>query len=110
MEPSRLLVTTEERFEVEDEFDELLHLDTDPTTLSEFQVEVVKYIAGFIVRKILRRAACEQCHSLLSDDFYEEQCSLLRIKNPDCLTGPSMEICNFATRCEKLFLVVFREK
>jgi hypothetical protein len=71
--------------------------------LSIFQIEIIRYVSGFIVRKIISRIGCTACRSILSDQLNEENCRLLSIKNRGFLTVPSEEICDVGLVCEQLF-------
>lgn len=71
-------------------------------TLSPYVENVVKYIAGFVVKKILSNSSvCSVCSRQLTTD--SEDAVLIKIKNRGPLLFPSEDVCKICLVAERVF-------
>jgi len=80
----------------------------DIATLSNFIENVVVYIAGFIVRKLIKRLACNDCKAVLfwikaSTELCPADFGLLEIKDRGCLLRPSRDVVRLCKATESHF-------
>jgi hypothetical protein len=74
----------------------------DVTRLSDYVEDVVSYIAGWVVRKILPRIKCNDCReALISTAATKDHCLLLELRNRGGLYHPSRDVVIIARRTEK---------
>lgn len=76
-----------------------------PTSrLTEYSIDVVHYIAGFVVRKLKRVLKCEVCAESLSDDdnTFDFRQSLIKVKDRGGLVKPSKCVTNVCKTTEKV--------
>lgn len=80
----------------EDAFDE-----TNVFQLSEYTVDVIGYIAGFVERSVKNKLKCEICLNSLSKSIIFDG-KLIRIKNRGGLVYPQMDIFNVCKTAEQI--------
>lgn len=91
-----------------DDFDEI-NLFCGNFALTFFKEAILTYIAGFIVRKLLKVISCKTCAgSLLNQSFNEHSYSLstyslINSKNRGGLVVPSNDVSDVVKICEKVF-------
>jgi hypothetical protein len=81
--------------------------ETEPVN-SAFVINIVCYIAGFVVRKLLKHDDCFECRAALvcdpqDSDFQSDDRHFLRLKNNGGLVLPSKDVVHILQRCESLF-------
>lgn len=80
----------------------------DSTYLSEYCQEIIIYIAGFIVRHLMKTIICEICiHSLTADNKTGE---LIYLKNRESLIYPSESVIKICTENEKVIRLFCMKK
>lgn len=82
----------------EDAFDEA---NTDH--LSEYAVDVVAYIAGFVERSVKKKLKCEICLNALSKSMVFDG-KLIQVKNRGGLILPQIDVFNVCKTAEKIML------
>lgn len=69
--------------------------------ISEFSNEVVSYIAGFVVHRILKVLKCETCISgLLADTLEDKHLRFIKLKDKGGLVFPSNDVITICKRME----------
>ena len=105
---SRSAIESEETTPVDDNPMEIDHFDgldgIDTSSISENKESILAYIAGSIVRRLIKRLECSECfESLLSDDFTNKNLSLIGLKDNGGLIYPSDDVITVVMVCEKHF-------
>lgn len=75
---------------------------------SPYMVNVIAYIAGFVIRKVLRHDTCPECRASLVSSFYESTISsdelhFIRLRNNGGLLIPSPDVMNVLKTAESFF-------
>lgn len=78
-------------------------LGQDSSKLSEGAKEITVYVAGFVVRTILKRLKCAECSESLVQDRRFLMNTLLAKKNRGGLICPSQDVIKIVQMCEKQF-------
>ena len=71
----------------------------EPPQLSEYSEEVVKYISGFVSKKLKRSIKCKACTASVTDN--SSQCLLVEQKSRGGLLHPSKDVIVICTIFEK---------
>jgi hypothetical protein len=83
-------------------------LTVDKLTISDFSLNVVTYIAGYVARQLCKKLHCVACSSaLMSKDKVAENCKLLSRKDAGGLLFPShslITVCSVTERCIRFLL------
>ena len=58
-------------------------------TISEYKIDIIVYISGFITRKLLKQIDCFECKIALKNNLTKS--SLIDIKNRGRLVSPSRD-------------------
>ena len=88
--------------------DEDIQLILDSTN-SIYKKAILSYIAGYIIRKILKRISCPDCSSALVNtslhghNYFKSHRTLINVKNRGGLISPSEDVFNIVNICEKAF-------
>lgn len=67
---------------------------------SEFSSRVITYIAGFVIKHLMRKIQCEECINALVGDNSGPEYNLINIKNRGKLTYPSKDVVNICKKAE----------
>ena len=95
----------EEQFELDEEVD--INLTTEFSMYDMYYKNVVSYIAGFVVSKLLKRLKCQECCSVLEDNepnvAYKRHFNFISRKNKGGLRYPSKDVVDICLSAEKNF-------
>lgn len=96
-----LLCTIEEESEENQVTDELVFLS--PNEKRYIDDDVVEYIAGFVVRKIVNKMSCLNCVTAITESNDENAFSLIRVKSRGGLIKPSRDVVVLCKTAEQIF-------
>lgn len=88
------------------EYDDLTNLInthsyvSDVRQISEFSINIVEYIAGYIVMQLKKKLHCEYCVNVLILKSSEDKNNLISIKNRGGLIQPSEDVITICRKCE----------
>lgn len=74
-------------------------------SLSQYSMEVIKYISGFVSYKLGNKLQCEHCISQLYGEKENFLDSLISHKSMGGLTYPSTDVIKICVECEKLLRI-----
>jgi len=95
-----LLCTIEEYSEENQVTDELVFLSQNEKRYID---DVVEYIAGFVVRKIVNKMSCLNCVTAITENNDENAFSLIRVKSRGGLIKPSRDVLVLCKTAEQIF-------
>lgn len=72
---------------------------TDVRDISEFSLNIIEYIAGYVVKQLRQTLRCAQCINVLIDKECKMN-SLIYIKNRGGLITPSEDVIKICKKCE----------
>ena len=93
------MTDAEEQSADEHEVNSNIVLIMEPHRLSEYSEEIVKYIGGFVCRKVRRNVKCLTCTGALVDQ--QSSCLLVDQKTHGGLLRPSVDVITICSTSEK---------
>lgn len=74
---------------------------TDVRDISEFSLNIIEYIAGYVVKQLSQTLHCAECVNVLLDKECKMN-SLIYIKNRGALITPSEDVIKICRKCETI--------
>ena len=89
------------------EFEELFRVIDQERSMSYYKENILAYIGGFIVRRLLEKLNCQECAAALleKENILAYHNSLTNLKNRGGLVIPSIDVVRILKKCEAFFRV-----